>query len=70
MNADARYSLRAEGTDHGYPVQGWFAHEVSHDGKDTYEAVICLACGGVHLVSPKNGKELDPLERHGLPAPR
>ena len=58
MNADARYSLRAEGTDHGYPVQGWFAHEVSHDGKDAYEAVICLAVGACTWSVQRTGKSL------------
>jgi hypothetical protein len=38
----------------GYPVQGWFAHGVSRDCKDIFEGVICLACGGVHLVNPKD----------------
>ena len=45
-----------------YPVQGWFAHGVSRDCKDIFEDVICLACGGVHLVNPKTGKVLGAVE--------
>jgi len=45
------------------PVQGWFAHGVSRDCKDIFEGVICLACGGVHLVNPKTGKLLGAVEK-------
>ena len=47
----------------GYPVQGWFAHGMSRDCKDIFEGVICLACGGVHLVNPKTGKALGAVDR-------
>jgi hypothetical protein len=47
----------------GYPVQGWFAHGMSRDCKDIFEGVICLACGGVHLVNPKTGKVLGAVEK-------
>src|SRR5262249_8019417 len=30
----------------------------SENGGDTYEGVTCLACGQVHMVSPKTGKVL------------
>ena len=42
---------------------GWFAHGVSRDCKDIFEGVICLACGGVHLVNPKTGKVLGAVEK-------
>jgi hypothetical protein len=47
----------------GYPVQGWFAYGMSRDCKDIFEGVICLACGGVHLVNPKTGKVLGAVEK-------
>jgi hypothetical protein len=36
---------------------------VSRDCKDIFEGVICLACGGVHLVNPKTGKVLGAVEK-------
>jgi hypothetical protein len=42
---------------------GWFAHGVSRDCKDIFQGVICLACGGVHLVNPKTGKVLGAVEK-------
>ena len=40
-------------------VQGWVADEPKQPGKQTYEAVTCLACGGVHLVNPASGRTID-----------
>ena len=40
-------------------VQGWIADERSLLEKQNYEAVNCLACGGVHLVNPASGKSID-----------
>ena len=41
------------------PVQGWIADERSPLEKQNYEAMNCLACGGVHLVNPASGKMID-----------
>lgn len=38
----------------GLSVQGWIADDP--DERDDYEAVTCLACQKVHIVSPKTGK--------------
>ena len=37
-------------------VQGWVADELIEADKQSYEAMNCLACGGVHLVNPISGK--------------
>jgi hypothetical protein len=39
-------------------VQGWTADEPSQSRKQDYEAVNCLACGGVHLVNPASGRTI------------
>jgi hypothetical protein len=33
-------------------VQGWFADEPANGNGETYQAIACLACLGVHLVNP------------------
>jgi hypothetical protein len=40
----------------GSRVQGWVADNPTDD--DSYEAVSCKACAGVHAVNPKTGKVL------------
>jgi hypothetical protein len=40
-------------------VQGWVADEPNQPGKQSYEAVTCLACGGVHLVNTASGKTIN-----------
>jgi hypothetical protein len=40
-------------------VQGWVADEWSQPEQQNYEAVNCIACGGVHLVNPANGKTIN-----------
>jgi len=42
----------------GLRVQGWTEAEESEWSDDSYEGVVCLACGGVHFVNPKTGKRL------------
>ena len=37
-------------------VQGWVVDGPTWPGKQSYEAVNCPACGGVHLVNPTTGK--------------
>jgi len=37
----------------GHHVQGFTAEEVS---EDEYEAITCLACGRIHLVSSTTGE--------------
>jgi len=44
-------------------VQGWVADEPSQLEKQSYEAVTCLACGGVHLVNPASGRTIDDGDR-------
>jgi hypothetical protein len=39
-------------------VQGWVADEWGRPEQQNYEAVKCLACGGVHLVNPVSGKTI------------
>jgi hypothetical protein len=39
-------------------VQGWVADDPNRPDKQNYEAVNCIACGGVHLVNPANGKTI------------
>jgi hypothetical protein len=39
-------------------VQGWIANDPTEQDGDSFEAVTCPACGGVHLVSPQTGKVL------------
>jgi hypothetical protein len=36
----------------------WIADEWSRREQQNYEAVNCLACGGVHLVNPVSGKTI------------
>ena len=40
-------------------VQGWVADEPIQSEKQNYEAMNCLACGGVHLVNPVGGKTIN-----------
>jgi hypothetical protein len=40
-------------------VQGWVADEWSQPEQQNYEAMNCIACGGVHLVNPANGKTIN-----------
>jgi len=40
-------------------VQGWVADEPNQPEKLSYEAMTCLACGGVHLVNPASGRTID-----------
>ena len=40
-------------------VQGWLADAPPKPEKQSYDAVTCLACGGVHLVNPASGKTID-----------
>jgi hypothetical protein len=44
-------------------VQGWVADEPSQPEKQSYEAINCLACGGLHLVNPVSGKTINEDER-------
>lgn len=37
-------------------VQGWAVGGPTPPGEQSYEAVNCPACGGVHLVNPKTDK--------------
>jgi hypothetical protein len=39
-------------------VQGWVADEWGRPEQQNYEAVNCLARGGVHLVNPVSGKTI------------
>jgi hypothetical protein len=41
----------------GSTVQVWLPEEPMA-GDDSYEAVICLACGHMHLVNKKTGRTL------------
>jgi hypothetical protein len=41
----------------GFRVQGWVEDDGSEDG-ETYEGVICHACGQMHLVNPKTGETM------------
>jgi len=45
-------------------VQGWVADEPNQPEKQSYEAVTCLACGGVHLVNPASGRTIDVGDRN------
>jgi hypothetical protein len=45
-------------------VQGWLADEPNQPEKQSYEAVTCLACGGVHLVNPASGRTIDDGDRN------
>jgi hypothetical protein len=40
-------------------VQGWVADEPILSEGQNYEAMNCLACGGVHLVNPVSGKTIN-----------
>jgi hypothetical protein len=42
----------------GLRVQGWVADDPNRPDMQNYEAVNCIACGGVHLVNPANGKTI------------
>jgi hypothetical protein len=42
----------------GLRVQGWVADHCGQPEKQNYEAIDCLACGGVHLVNPASGKTI------------
>jgi hypothetical protein len=42
----------------GLRVQGWTEVEESEWTDDDYESISCLACGGVHFVNPKTGKNI------------
>ena len=44
-------------------VQGWVADDPIHPEKQSYEAVTCLVCGGVHLVNPASGRTIDDRDR-------
>jgi hypothetical protein len=57
-------------------VQGWVADDPTESEVETYEAVSCLACSRVHIVSPKTGKvlgtcsgRLGPNQRPAITAP-
>ena len=51
----APFSYRCPNT--GFRVQGWASDDDKSEGAgDVYQAVSCLACGGLHLVDPKTGK--------------
>jgi hypothetical protein len=47
----------------GLRVQGWVADDSGQPEKQSYEAVTCPACGGVHLVNPASGKTIDDEDR-------
>jgi hypothetical protein len=40
-------------------VQGWIADETIQSEKQNYEAMNCLACGGVHFVNPTSGRTIN-----------
>jgi hypothetical protein len=40
-------------------MQGWVTDEPDQPAKQNYEAMSCLACGGVHLVNPASGKTIN-----------
>lgn len=46
----------------GANVQVWLADAPDSDRADSYEAVTCPACGGVHLVNKATGKTLSEKE--------
>jgi hypothetical protein len=55
----------------GFRVQGLVEDAEAEDG-ETYQGVICHACGQLHLVNPKTGKRSAettsrPLERWSTP---
>jgi len=39
-------------------VQGWVADDPNQPEKQIYEAVNCLACGGLHFVNAASGKTI------------
>jgi hypothetical protein len=47
----------------GLRVQGWVADHSGQPGNQSYEAVTCPACGGVHLANPASGKTIDDEDR-------
>jgi hypothetical protein len=42
----------------GLNAQGWVADDLSDESEEFFEPLTCLACGQVHLVSPKTGRVL------------
>ena len=42
----------------GYNVQGWVADEVPTSAVDTYEGILCHACGALHMVNQRTAKVL------------
>jgi hypothetical protein len=48
----------------GLRVQGWVANDPKQPEAQSYEAVTCLACGGVHLVNPASGGTIEDNERN------
>jgi hypothetical protein len=42
----------------GRQVKGFVADDRSDDDHDTYEGILCTACGRLHLVIPKTAKVL------------
>ena len=44
----------------GQQVQGWADHLAD---SEIYEPVSCIACGRIHLVSPKSGKVLEAAKK-------
>jgi hypothetical protein len=45
-------------------VQGWVADDPEQRDKQSYEAVSCPACGGVHLVNSASGRTIDDVNRN------
>ena len=46
----------------GVNVQGWLADDTS-DEPDTYDTIVCTACGQLHFVNPAKGKVLGEQDR-------
>jgi hypothetical protein len=47
----------------GLAVQAWFAD--SPHAEDSFEAVTCTACTGIHYINPATGKTLSAEEGRG-----
>jgi hypothetical protein len=47
----------------GFRVQRWVGDDESGDSGETYEGVICYACGRLHLVNPKTGETAGSSEK-------
>ena len=45
-------------------VQGWVADDPEQLDKQSYDAVTCLSCGGVHLVNSARGRTIDDVDRN------